>query len=54
MFDQTYSFKNKKLLTVTKNADKLLHSSVLWNSVQNFKVKGQTVLVLALAEHGNL
>ena len=27
--DQTHSFKNTELLTITKNADTLLYSSVL-------------------------
>ena len=40
--DQTYSFKNKELLTITKNVDTLLYSSVLRNSV------------LAVGEHNNL
>ena len=29
ILDQTYSFKNKELLTITKNKDTLLYSSVL-------------------------
>ena len=28
-FGSTYSFENKELLTITKNADTLLYSSVL-------------------------
>ena len=54
MLDQTYSFKNTELLTITKNADSLLYNSVLRNSVQNFKANGRAVLVLALGEHGSL
>ena len=54
LLDQTYSFENRELLTITKNADMHLYSSVSWNSVHNFKVNGQVVLVLALGEHGNL
>ena len=49
--NQTYSFKNKELLTIAKNADTIFCSSVLWNSVQNFKTNEQAVLVLALEEH---
>ena len=52
--DQTYSFKYKELLTITKNADTLLNSSVLWSSVQNFKANGQVALALGLEEHENL
>ena len=48
--DQTYSFENK-LLTITKNAGTFLYNSVAWNSVQNFKTKGQAPLVLVLGEH---
>ena len=50
----TYSFKNKELLTITKNLDTPLNSSVLWNSVKNFKANGEAVLVLAFGEHENL
>ena len=51
-FGSNFFFKkNKELLIITKNADTLLYSSVSWNSVQNFKVNGQGVLVLALGEH---
>ena len=39
ILDQTYSFKNKELLTVTKIADTLLYSSVKWNS---YKISMQT------------
>ena len=52
--DQTYSFKNKERLTITKNADILLYNSVLWKSVQNFKANWLAVLVLGLGEHDNL
>ena len=53
-YGSTYSFKNKNLQTLTKNADTLLHSSVLWNSVQNFKANRKAALVLARREHDNL
>ena len=54
ILDQTYPFKNNELLTITKNADKILYSGILWNSVQNFRTNGQAALVLALGEHDNL
>ena len=46
--DRTYSFKNRELITITKNAGMLLYSSLFWNSVQHFKT------ALALLEHENL
>ena len=54
VLDQTYSFKNRELLIITKNSYTLLYSSLSWNSVQNFKSNGQAVLVLPLGEHENL
>ena len=48
VLDQTYSFENRELLIIAKNADTLLYSSLSWNSVQNFKTSRQTVLVLML------
>ena len=52
--DQTYSFENRKILIITKNADTLLYSSLSWNSEQIFKANGLAVLVLALEEHDKL
>ena len=49
-----FSFKNKELLTKTKNGNSFLYSSVSWNSVQNFKAHGQSILVTALEEHDKL
>ena len=50
-FGSKLFFKNKELLTITKNAGILLYSGALQISVQNFMANGQTVLVLALREH---
>ena len=54
--DQTYSFKNKELVTITKNADIILFSSVLWNFyfLQNFKANRPAALVLALGKDDSL
>ena len=52
--DETYSFKNKELLTITENADSLLYSSASWNYVQSFKRNGLAVRALALGEYNNL
>ena len=51
--DQTYTFQNKELLTITKNADTVLYSTVSLNSVQNIKTNRQAVPVLTLRKHEN-
>ena len=52
--DQTYFFKNKELLTLTKTEGTLSYRGVLWNSVQNLKSNGLVVPVLAHREQDNL
>ena len=54
VFDQTYTFKNRELLIITKIADLFLYSKLTWNSMQNFKADKEGVLVLALWDDDNL
>ena len=52
-FDQTYSFKNKELLTVTKTRTSFC-TAVFLETLQNFKANGKVCLVLVVKENYNL